>query len=120
MEKRWKKAWKDLPQDTIRSWIERIPHHIQEIIRLDGGNEYHEGIQGFKRSWKGDRLKGKLSSRAYIDPSRSTFNVISQHRERQDSVSHDSDDEVGEDDDLWASDAEERYKDLWTQILYVD
>lgn len=41
--KRWEEAWKDLPQDRIRGWIERIPRHIQEIIRLEGGNEYQEG-----------------------------------------------------------------------------
>lgn len=76
MEQRWLQAWKDLPQATIQSFIERIPHHIEEIIRLEGGNEYKEGIPGFKRSWKGDRLKGKLSSLSYIDPSKSTFEVI--------------------------------------------
>ncbi|KAK4100426.1 hypothetical protein N658DRAFT_559703 [Parathielavia hyrcaniae] len=25
------------------AWIARIPFHIQEVIRLEGGNEYHEG-----------------------------------------------------------------------------
>jgi hypothetical protein len=109
MEKRWIRAWKDLPQETIQSFIERIPHHIQEIIRLEGGNEYEEGIPGFKRSWKADRLKGKLSSLAYVDPSRTTFNVVLQHHERQELA----DDEVHgsevEDECLWDSGAEERY-----------
>ena len=27
----------------IRVWIERMPRHIQEVIRLEGGNEYKEG-----------------------------------------------------------------------------
>ena len=76
MEKKWLQAWKDLPQATIQSFIERIPHHIAEIIRLEGGNEYEEGIPGFKRSWKGDRLKGKLLSLAYIDSLKRTFEVI--------------------------------------------
>ncbi|KAI9882875.1 MAG: hypothetical protein M1823_005373 [Watsoniomyces obsoletus] len=41
--KRWLKAWADLKQTEIQAWIERIPRHIQEIIRLEGGNEYREG-----------------------------------------------------------------------------
>lgn len=28
--------------EHARAWIERIPHHIQEIIRLKGGNEYRK------------------------------------------------------------------------------
>ena len=39
----WKQAWKDLPQDAIQAWIERIPRHIEKIIELEGGNEYKEG-----------------------------------------------------------------------------
>ena len=85
MERRWLRAWKDLPQETIQSFIERIPHHIQQIIALEGGNEYPEGIPGFKRSWKGDRLKGKLSTHAFIDPSLSTYNAQPQHQESSDS-----------------------------------
>ena len=27
--RRWREAWKDLPQPKIREWIERIPLHIQ-------------------------------------------------------------------------------------------
>lgn len=42
-EARWIKEWKDLEQSRIQAWIERIPHHIQEIICLEGGNEYKEG-----------------------------------------------------------------------------
>jgi hypothetical protein len=33
-------CWNELPQEKIQAWIERIPTHIQEIITLDGGNEY--------------------------------------------------------------------------------
>jgi len=40
--KAWLKYWKDLSQERIQGWIERIPIHIQEIIRLRG-NEYKEG-----------------------------------------------------------------------------
>jgi hypothetical protein len=39
----WKQEWDNLEQWRIQRWIERIPHHIQEVIRLKGGNEYAEG-----------------------------------------------------------------------------
>jgi hypothetical protein len=122
MERRWNKAWEDLPQETLQKWVERIPGHIQQIIRRQGGNEYKEGLKCFKRCWKGDRLKGKLSSRTFLDPERSTTTpltapmtpskAVSQHQERQDSIPiQDSDSEVEEGDDeaLWESDAEEQW-----------
>jgi transposase len=43
-EKLWTECWKHMPQSRIRRWIERIPYHIQEIIRLEGGNGYKEGV----------------------------------------------------------------------------
>ena len=33
----------ELTQKRIQEWIERIPRHIAEVIRLKGGNEYREG-----------------------------------------------------------------------------
>ena len=39
----WEKCWRELPQDKIQAWIERIPIHIKQIIKLEGGNEYKEG-----------------------------------------------------------------------------
>ena len=42
-EKAWLQAWNDLEQWRIQRWIERIPHHIKEVIKLEGGNEYKEG-----------------------------------------------------------------------------
>nr|KMM65726.1 hypothetical protein CPAG_02070 [Coccidioides posadasii RMSCC 3488] len=60
-EHEWKKAWEELPQAKIQQWIERIPHHIQEVICLEGGNEYREGGYKAPHIWKGQRLKGKLS-----------------------------------------------------------
>jgi len=42
-ERIWRQAWADLPQEMIQRWIERIPHHIRQIITLEGGNEYVEG-----------------------------------------------------------------------------
>lgn len=34
----WTRAWKKLGQSRIQDWIERIPRHIKEVIRLGGGN----------------------------------------------------------------------------------
>ena len=45
-ERAWIKRWKKLPQRKIQEWIERIPRHVQEIIRCGGGNEYREGRSG--------------------------------------------------------------------------
>ena len=67
MEKAWYQAWQDLPQEQIQQWILAIPNHIQEIRRLEGGNEYKEGVQGFRRSWAGHRVKGKLSALRFVD-----------------------------------------------------
>jgi transposase len=67
LEQAWLQAWDELPQEKIQEWISAIPHHIQEVIRLEGGNEYKEGVKGFKRSWQGLRIKGKLSKRHCID-----------------------------------------------------
>lgn len=39
----WIKTWADLEQEAIQKWIERIPYHIKNIIKLRGGNEYPEG-----------------------------------------------------------------------------
>ena len=39
----WERCWKDLKQEQIQAWIERIPWHIEQIIQLEGGNEYKEG-----------------------------------------------------------------------------
>jgi hypothetical protein len=46
----WTKCWQDLPQEKIRAWIERIMRHIQEVIKLEGGNEYREGRQHIQRA----------------------------------------------------------------------
>jgi len=43
LKKAWVKCWNDMPQEKIQAWIKRIPVHIQEIIKLEGGNEYREG-----------------------------------------------------------------------------
>ena len=51
-ERVWQKAWDELEQWRIQAWIERIPRHIQEVIRLEGGNEYREGAADSARDWK--------------------------------------------------------------------
>jgi len=66
MEQAWLRTWEELPQDQIQRWIERIPVHIEEIIRLGGGNGYEEGRKYFKRSFPGRRLKGILSTHTYL------------------------------------------------------
>ena len=45
-------------------------NNIKQIIALNGGNEYREGREAFKRSFKGRRRLGKLSSHAYLHPQR--------------------------------------------------
>jgi hypothetical protein len=48
----WLTHWNDMPQEKIQAWIERIPRHIKEIIRCEGGNEYREGrVKGQLHLW---------------------------------------------------------------------
>ena len=64
----WFKAWNELPQSQVQAWIERIPRHIEEVIRLEGGNEYIESCTGKDTySWKNRRLKGILSRRQDLE-----------------------------------------------------
>lgn len=39
----WIKCWKELSQERIQAWIERIYHHVKEIIKYNGDNLYKEG-----------------------------------------------------------------------------
>jgi hypothetical protein len=48
--KQWVQAWHDLSQQRIQIWIQRIMHHIQEVIRLEGDNNYIESTEKFNRS----------------------------------------------------------------------
>jgi len=42
--KAWEHCWrKELKQEQIQAWIERIPWHVEQIIQLGGENEYKEG-----------------------------------------------------------------------------
>lgn len=49
----WVIAWNNLLQSQIQAQIERIPRYIEEVIQLEGGNEYIESRTGKdKHSWK--------------------------------------------------------------------
>lgn len=50
----------------IQDWIQRLLINRNEIIRLEGGNEYREGSD--TRNWRGKRLKGQLSTRQDLSP----------------------------------------------------
>ena len=65
LQKAWIQAWKELPIAMVRKWIEAIPRHIQEVIKLHGGNGYAEG-RGQGRSYKGLRKIGQLSYHSYL------------------------------------------------------
>lgn len=60
MEFKWREAWLELEQKRIQAWIERIPRHIQEVIRLDGGNEYKEGRASSAEGRKGQQRRGGI------------------------------------------------------------
>jgi len=47
---RWRKAWKNLPQEKIQQWILRLQHHIKEVIRLDGDNNYEESCKKYYKA----------------------------------------------------------------------
>ena len=49
-EKAQLKVQRELPQQKIREWIQQIIHHIQEVIRYKGGNEYKEGWPNWMKS----------------------------------------------------------------------
>jgi len=46
MKEDWVQCWEEIPQEKIQAWVERIPINIQEVIRLEGGNEYQESKRG--------------------------------------------------------------------------
>ena len=46
-------------------WIEGLIHNIQEVIPLEGGNEYKEG-RALRRSYRGQRKVGQLYKHSWI------------------------------------------------------
>jgi hypothetical protein len=59
--RRWIKDWHAIEQQKIQEWILRIIHHVQEVIRLDGDNNYHESKQKF---YKAQSVAAKLKKEA--------------------------------------------------------
>jgi hypothetical protein len=55
IKKDWEECWKAIPQEKLQAWIERVPIHIKEVIRLEGGNEYNESKP--KRKRNPDRIR---------------------------------------------------------------
>jgi hypothetical protein len=39
----WRKEWASFEQERLQAFVERIPWHIQQVIKCEGGNEYNEG-----------------------------------------------------------------------------
>jgi hypothetical protein len=50
LTKYWVDCWDNMDQARIKAWIERLPIHIQEVLRLEGGNEYKESKSGKRRN----------------------------------------------------------------------
>ena len=62
----WKKEWGYLSLPQVRKWIEGVHSNIQEVLRLEGGNEYREGRAAFIRNYQGRRTVGKLCTHSYL------------------------------------------------------
>jgi hypothetical protein len=43
MKVAWLKCWEEMPQEKIQAWVNRIYDHVQEVLLLEGGNNYKEG-----------------------------------------------------------------------------
>ena len=65
----WTRCWtKKLTQARIRSWIERMPRHIQKVIDLKGGNEYREGREeGEVRPYNSEERRMRYTKYQHID-----------------------------------------------------
>ncbi|KIW22017.1 uncharacterized protein PV07_12584 [Cladophialophora immunda] len=64
-------------RSRFRLWIEGIPRNIQEIIRLEGGNEYKEG-RDTRRSYRGYRKVGHLHKHKYLQDYRAGDGEVEQ------------------------------------------
>jgi len=69
MTKAWTTCWKqELTQERIQKWIRRIPRHIQQIIEVEGGNDYREGKSGgdirpYNRTERKERYQRRKAGR---------------------------------------------------------
>jgi hypothetical protein len=39
----WINCWKEMPQEKVQAWIQRVYEHVQEVIKCNGDNLYKEG-----------------------------------------------------------------------------
>ena len=63
------RCWQKLSQQRIQAWIKRLMRYIQEVIRLNEGNEYREGKDdGEIREYEKGRSVGEV--RAYQSQAR--------------------------------------------------
>lgn len=37
----WRKAWSEIPQEEINSWLRDMPRLLQKVIDSEGGNDFH-------------------------------------------------------------------------------
>ncbi len=69
MTKTWTICWnKELSQERIQKWIRRISRHIQQIIEVEGDNDYREGrsegdIRPYNRTDRKERYQRRKAGR---------------------------------------------------------
>ncbi|KAK3349749.1 hypothetical protein B0T25DRAFT_548856 [Lasiosphaeria hispida] len=68
-----------MPRWKIRGWIERTPHHIQEVIRCEGGNEYKEGRPSSLKSRKVNCLEESIEDNETLDSEVDSVDSASWH-----------------------------------------
>lgn len=42
LEKHFLNGWEEVPQETIKKQIKKMPYRIEQVIRLKGGNNYDD------------------------------------------------------------------------------
>ena len=100
MEQRWKRVWQELPQEQLQKWVEGVYNNVQEVLRLNGGNEYREGRMG-RRSYKGLRIKGVLSPHTYLNANAAIFKAPGVNTALHINGASDVDDNIQNDEQEW-------------------
>ncbi|MCJ1359801.1 MAG: hypothetical protein MMC33_009804, partial [Icmadophila ericetorum] len=95
----WTIAWKKLGQKRIQEWIERIPRQIQQVIALNGGNEYREGREdGLVRHYNSRERRAayakQLAGYANTEDSRDATMVEDPAEEEEEIIWIDKDDDL--------------------------
>jgi hypothetical protein len=67
LRRQWEHYWRILPAEQRHKWIRGVWEGFQEVIRLEGDNNYKEGRPAEVRDYKGLRIVGKLSPHAYLN-----------------------------------------------------